>query len=218
VFSDLLAQPPMDSKRSYTLKKLHRTATDMIGFIDKLQHFGRVAEATDEPVRISLDDVLTEVIEKLQIDFPDVSLNFSRDQLPSVPFIRSQMYLLFYEILFNAVWFRKDVANASVSISAAYIQRNSIQHIHDQYNYINYLRIEITDDGIGFDPVYTDKLFHSFVRLHNHSRRGLGLALCKKIIDVHNGMIEIKGDLNTGVSVVFFLPAEEMNNNNYNDE
>ena len=76
--------------------------------------------------------------------------------------------------------------------------------------------IEIRDTGIGFDPSQSDRLFQMFTRLNSRERfegTGLGLALCKKIVARHHGMILAKGAENEGASFTVVMPVEESREN-----
>ena len=76
----------------------------------------------------------------------------------------------------------------------------------------NMVAIEIRDTGIGFDPSHSDRLFQMFTRLNSRDRfegTGLGLALCKKIVARHHGMILAKGTENVGASFTVVMPVEE---------
>ncbi|MBD0284905.1 MAG: histidine kinase, partial [Flavisolibacter sp.] len=70
-------------------------------------------------------------------------------------------------------------------------------------------RLQIKDNGIGFDAGYKDQVFELFKRLHPESGRGIGLALCKKIIENHNGDITIDSQEGEGTTVTILLPVQK---------
>jgi signal transduction histidine kinase len=75
--------------------------------------------------------------------------------------------------------------------------------------YEKYYRITISDNGIGFDPRYDDKIFDLFQRLHSknkYSGTGIGLAICKKIIENHDGFITAHGEPDKGATFIVYLP------------
>lgn len=73
-----------------------------------------------------------------------------------------------------------------------------------------YWKINVEDNGIGFDQKYADKIFHVFQRLHNkdeYAGTGIGLAICKKIVNSHKGFITAAGNLGKGATLSIYLPA-----------
>jgi signal transduction histidine kinase len=77
---------------------------------------------------------------------------------------------------------------------------------------IKYGRIFIEDNGIGFDQKYSEEIFDMFRRLHpniEYDGTGIGLALCKKIVEKHNGFISAKSELNKGSTLIISLPIEQ---------
>ncbi len=77
---------------------------------------------------------------------------------------------------------------------------------------LNYCHISVADNGIGFDPKYKDQIFEVFQRLHGqreYKGTGIGLAICKRIIENHNGLITATGVLNKGTQIDMYIPASE---------
>lgn len=76
----------------------------------------------------------------------------------------------------------------------------------------NYFKIDIIDNGIGFEKEYEEKIFQIFQRLHGKAEypgSGIGLAICKKIIENHNGVIFASGELNVGAVFTIILPENQ---------
>jgi signal transduction histidine kinase len=77
----------------------------------------------------------------------------------------------------------------------------------------DYCRISVQDNGIGFDQQYSDKIFELFQRLHTRNEyqgTGIGLAVCKKIVDKHNGLINVTSKQNHGTKFVIILPVQHL--------
>ena len=77
-----------------------------------------------------------------------------------------------------------------------------------------YCRITLNDNGIGFGEIYLDKIFAIFQRLHargEYEGTGIGLAICKKIVDTHNGIITAKSKINKGCTFIIVLPCKQVN-------
>ena len=77
---------------------------------------------------------------------------------------------------------------------------------------VNYYKISISDNGIGFDAKYADEIFQVFKRLHSYHQfegTGVGLSICKKIVDKHHGFITAHSKINEGSVFVFYLPGRQ---------
>ena len=80
--------------------------------------------------------------------------------------------------------------------------------MENRYNYDDYVKLEVTDDGLGFDMTYREHIFELFRKLHYAEGLGLGLALCKKIVDNHHGKIEAESEINHSTKIKVWLPAK----------
>jgi signal transduction histidine kinase len=113
------------------------------------------------------------------------------------------IYQLFYNIINNSLKFTKNDGSESViEITSENFAENDM----------HYVRISVTDNGIGLDPQYSHKIFNAFARLHPKDRyegTGLGLALCKKIVERHHGTISATGVMDTSATITIVLPLKQ---------
>ena len=120
------------------------------------------------------------------------------EALPSVEADRSQMIQLFQNLVGNALKFQREGATPLVSIYSREIGNGRAHEIC------------VEDNGIGFEEKYRDKIFMPFQRLHGRSGYegvGMGLAICKKIVERHGGEIAVRSELGKGSTFVVILPA-----------
>jgi signal transduction histidine kinase len=115
---------------------------------------------------------------------------------------------LFYNLINNALKYSKKDVSPVIKIrselSMAVNGRNANQEATNRY-----CRIYIEDNGIGFDQKYAEEIFGMFKRLHRHAEfegTGIGLALCKKIVEQHNGYISARSKINEGSTFIISLP------------
>jgi phosphoserine phosphatase RsbU/P len=155
---------------------------------------------------VHLDKLLLITLQQLQKTYPDVYVNLEWDEI--IPFLadHEQIALLLYHLLSNSIRFRKEENKVNVFISTSISSKNKFENIPGRYLYSDYLKLKIEDDGMGFDPQYSEQVFELFKRLSEKSGDGIGLSLCKKITDNHNGKISIFSKEGEGTTVTILLP------------
>jgi len=124
--------------------------------------------------------------------------------------IPSLMKQLFHNLLSNAVKFRKKDVEPLVHIEAKKI--NESNNRHSAVSNGSKYKISLTDNGIGFDPKYSNEIFMVFKRLnsyHEYEGTGVGLSICKKIIEKHNGSIVAQSEPGKGSTFSFILPENQ---------
>ena len=121
------------------------------------------------------------------------------------------MKQLFSNILSNAIKFKKPDAAVRVGVQAAKLSKAE-KHVLSLPANQTFFRIEVRDNGIGFDPEYSEKIFQIFQRLNGKSEypgSGIGLAICKKITEKHNGLIFAKSQPDEGAIFTVILPEKQ---------
>ncbi len=121
--------------------------------------------------------------------------------LPIIHADAMQMRQLFQNLIANAIKFHRDNVLPVIEINAKIIQNETDK--------IKYCHIEIEDNGLGFDEKYLDRIFAVFQRLHNretYEGTGIGLAVCRKIVERHGGTITARSRLGRGSTFIITLP------------
>jgi PAS domain S-box-containing protein len=197
-YSQLLA-------KRYTNKVLDHTAVEFIeitidaakrmqGLINDLLAYSRVQSRPREFETVDCNEVLKKVLANLMIPIEEVGAIVQVDQLPSVRADASQLQQLFQNIIGNAIKFRQ-TQTPEVSIT---FQMDSTRYI-----------FAIKDNGLGFDAKYADRIFIMFQRLHAREAypgSGMGLAICKKIVERHKGQLWVESKTGEGSTFYFALP------------
>jgi signal transduction histidine kinase len=163
--------------------------------------------------RVDLRNTITDIQNDLEILIQQKNASFNISNLPSVDGTQVLIYQLLYNLINNSLKFIKDGVLPVITISGSTISLQGAE----------YAKIQVSDNGIGFDPVHNDSIFDTFTRLHSRDEydgTGLGLSLCRKIVEIHNGKIEAHGEKNVGATFIVTLPLrqESVNNNNLIDE
>ncbi|MBN1227294.1 MAG: GHKL domain-containing protein [Deltaproteobacteria bacterium] len=153
--------------------------------------------ARQKPVKpTDCNSVLGQVITDLSVTIEQNNVIISNDDLPNVMADASQMQELFKNLIGNAIKFRSEQA-PRVHISAK----------KDRNKWL----FSVKDNGLGIDPQYKDKIFLIFQRLHSKEEypgTGIGLAICKRIVERHGGKIWIDSNVGKGSTVYFTLPLK----------
>jgi signal transduction histidine kinase len=125
------------------------------------------------------------------------------------------MKQLFHNLVSNAVKFRKKGVDPIIHIEAKKMY-DSDHSLPINSNGHKYYKVSIADNGIGFDPKYSDEIFMVFKRLnsyHEYEGTGVGLSICKKIIEKHNGSIIAQSEPGKGSTFSFVLPEKQSGTN-----
>jgi PAS domain S-box-containing protein len=171
-------------------------ATRMQQLINDLLSFSRVGTRGGQLVPVSAESVLGKVLSGLQILVRETGAVVTHDPLPTVIGDGSQLGQLFQNLIGNAIKFHGPDA-PQVHISAK----------RDGFRW----RFSVRDNGIGIDREYFDRIFVIFQRLHGRGEypgTGIGLAVCKKIVERHGGRMWVESEVGKGTTFYFTLPGE----------
>jgi sigma-B regulation protein RsbU (phosphoserine phosphatase) len=210
LFSGMLQE---DNGRNDVLKmvdRISKVCNQMHSILKGLQQYVWLSDAPLKVEDINLPKLLSHIESILQTEFPGIELNIETEGIESFYGDWEQTRLLFYQLLSNVIRFRKEENKAYLSISIHKVQLNQFRNVEGKYKYVDYTRIQFTDKGIGFQPEYKSQVFELFRRLHNQSGRGIGLSICKKVIDNHHGMIAIDSAVNEGTTITIHLPSDDL--------
>lgn len=188
------------------------TATDnMRTLIDSLLEFSRISRSGEPFVATDLNQTLVDVKADLELKIEESRAEIDADHLPSIHAIPMQMRQLFTNLLSNAIKFRNPDKTPHIVIRSRELSENEKDALQRSDRQI--YEITMKDDGIGFEQNYAERIFQIFQRLHGKSEypgSGIGLAICKKITDNHQGEIYAKGSPGNGAIFTFTLPATQV--------
>ena len=196
-----------DSGNQY-LERIKSASSRMRLLIDDLLQFSR----TNKPEKEFLITDLNKLFENAKQDIIEIILDkkaqITSDTLPTIPVIVFQMQQLFLNLLSNALKYSKKDTAPIINIGYSKVWANDEPDLV-KASKSNYHKITFSDNGIGFDQKYAKTIFDLFNRLHNkqdYSGTGIGLSICKKIIENHKGFIFAKGEIKVGSVFTVYLP------------
>ncbi len=189
---------------------LNETAADYLARMqDASQRMGRLIEDLLQLTRITsrakpfepveLDQVLREVGSDLEIRLQETGGKVVAKKLPRISADPAQMHQLFQNLIVNALKFRRAETAPVIEVEAEADEVKNLCHIR------------VKDNGIGFDPKYSEKIFNIFQRLNGseYEGTGIGLAICRKVVERHKGAIRAASQLGEGATFEITLPLRQ---------
>ncbi|HUS02165.1 MAG TPA: ATP-binding protein [Chitinophagaceae bacterium] len=186
-------------------ERIQSAVTNMRSLVDGLGTLSEVTEATKNFQECDLKVLVQIVLNDIQ---PADNVSISCSSLPVIEGNGTQLKHLFRNVIDNSIKFQKKDSPLQININSGEITEEE-KKIYDLPPNKTYHKIEISDNGIGFEDQYSEKIFQPFQRLHGKSEyegNGLGLAICKKITEKHKGIIYAKGDKEKGARFILILP------------
>ncbi|MES2876003.1 MAG: PAS domain-containing protein [Patescibacteria group bacterium] len=180
------------------LKRMHSAANRMSVLIEDLLAFSRVTRTQHRGQLVDLSDTLVDVISDLESRIDDTKAEIRVGKLPTVVADPTHMRQLFQNLVGNAVKFHRPGVPPLVSIKSS-AKRGGCE-------------ITVSDNGIGFDEKYLDRIFAVFQRLHersNYEGTGIGLAVCRKIVERYDGTITAASTKGKGSTFIIWLPIKK---------
>lgn len=195
-------------QRESYLQRSADAARRMQRLIDDLLTFSRIVGTGDTLQPVDLNLLLNDVHSQFQDTLDQCGGALTVNRLPTVNGIPFQLKQLFANLLGNSIKFRAPDRPLRITVSASRVR---VPEMADAYGTQRFDRIEVRDNGIGFDPEEGEKIFNLFERLHNSERysgTGIGLAICRRIMDHNRGFIRAHGKPGEGSVFEVFFRAE----------
>ncbi|RIV24847.1 PAS domain-containing protein [Fibrisoma montanum] len=208
-FSDVLVDQyadVLDSSGKDIIRRMQSAAERMSELIRDVLAYSRVSTHREPLRRVSLARVLKEVVRDLNLEQPTAEITIDADNFPEVIGDQMQLYQLFENLLSNAVKFQPPGQRALIRIAF-----RTVMDLDAPFGGRgSFCEICIQDNGIGFDPKYADRIFQVFQRLHTRQQyagTGVGLAICKRVVENHKGVIYASSQPGHGASFRIYLPT-----------
>jgi light-regulated signal transduction histidine kinase (bacteriophytochrome) len=192
------------------LARMQNAAQRMQNLINDLLAYSRVTTRAQAFVPVELDQVVQEVQSDLEVAIERSGGTIQAVDLPTLDADPLQMRQLFQNLISNALKFQRADAPPVVEITAELFTRET-SGPWDMYPAIPMCRLKFKDNGIGFEPRHGERIFDIFQRLHTRDEyegTGIGLALCRKIVERHGGSITATGEAGVGATFTVILPVK----------
>jgi signal transduction histidine kinase len=193
--------------RTY-LNKMETAAERMYTMIDGVLQYSSLTSMKQDLQPVDLNEVFRDILSDLELILGEKNAVVESGSLPTIEGSSILLYQLFYNLIFNSLKFTRKGISPRIQIHSETIE--VVEGIGDDSNETGeYVRISIADNGIGFTDEDARRIFKPFSRLNSKDKfegTGLGLALCKKIVERHGGTIEARGVEGSGATFFVKLP------------
>jgi PAS domain S-box-containing protein len=189
------------------IERMQKAAHRMQNLIDDLLIFSRLTTRAQPLVPVVLAEAIAEVLSDLEVLVQQTGGCVEVIELPTINADPLQMRQLFQNLIGNALKFHQANKPPYVKIYSHIVEPQLIASGNTE------CQIIVEDNGIGFDSKYLDRIFQVFQRLHNHSEyegTGMGLAICRKIVERHQGTLIAESQLGQGAKFIITLPINQL--------
>jgi signal transduction histidine kinase len=201
----------IDNEADQYFQKIVKASERMQHLVNDLLKFSKHTNDVYGFERTDLNEVLADVLSDIEDAIQKKEAKIHSDQLPVIWAIPSQIRQLFQNLISNSLKFSKEGFIPEIYIKTEKIQEPPTQALNGELVNNTFYKIHIRDNGIGFDPKYAEDIFVVFKRLHSYHEfegTGIGLSICKKIVDKHNGYIRAESIPDQGSIFIITLPEK----------
>jgi signal transduction histidine kinase len=193
----------------YNFQRMQLAAGRMQQLIDDLLAFSRISTTELKFEKTELSVIMEEIKADLKETIMEKKAIIESSDLGSANIIAFQFRQLMYNLISNALKFSKPEIPSHIIIKSKVVKGSEL-HNDKLSADKQYCHITIEDNGIGFEPHFSERIFEVFQKLHGkevYAGTGIGLAIVKKIVENHNGIITATGELNKGATFDIYIPA-----------
>ncbi|MZH03317.1 MAG: hypothetical protein F3745_07980 [Nitrospinae bacterium] len=191
--------PQLEGKPKDYIRRMQNAAEKMNLLVNDLLTLSKVQRKANPFVKVDLDLAVKDAIENLEKLIRETGGKVKAEKLPIVFGEPSQIMQLFQNLIANGLKFSSSKKSPEIYIHSRDLGKEGFE-------------VTVEDNGIGFDQKYSERIFKAFERLHGFSEydgTGMGLAICKKIIELHNGTICVESEIGKGSKFIFTLPNKQ---------
>lgn len=197
-----------DQAKQY-LQKIDKASDRMNHMIDGVLRYSSLNAVEQLDTSVDLRTIIDAIVNDLEMIIAQKRAQIFKDNIPTVRGSELLLHQLFYNLINNSLKFVRDGIAPVIAIKGEEITTSDLSLIEGAGSDA-FVKITVTDNGIGFDDSYNKNIFETFTRLHPKDRfegTGLGLALCRKIVEKHNGVMYAHGREGEGATFTVLLPA-----------
>ncbi len=197
-----------DNGKAY-FERIKSAASRMRILIDDLLQYSRTSRSKNDFEKVNLNEVIENTLFELSEPIKEKKASIEIKKLPKIKGVVFQLNQLFTNLISNSLKYSKEDLSPTIEINSKKVSSKTDSKIPEN-DKRKFYRISFTDNGIGFEQEHSEKIFNLFQRLHgktDYPGTGVGLAICKKIVDNHKGYIFAESTPGKGATFLLYLPA-----------
>jgi signal transduction histidine kinase len=214
VFCDMLLhqRDGKEEDRKATLARINNSANRMHLLLTDLMSLTNLTEIDELKTHVDLNKIIRIVLIELQDRIGEKGASIDVQEMPTITGYDNQLKILFKALLDNSLKFTREGVKPVVTISCDIMIGHELSGINPNLLHKKFYRITCSDNGIGFENQFIGKMFQIFQRLHTqeseYAGKGIGLAICQRIMANHEGYIIAHGEPQMGAKFKLFFPVE----------
>ncbi len=215
-FSNLILDKHVDEKEKIVsyINKISTSASRLRTLVNDLLDYSRIY-SEERFEKVDLNKIIVDVLSDLELQVKARECVVEITPLPVVDGVSSQLRQVFQNLISNSIKFARKDATCQIRITGELVASKQINAQASAEG--KYCRISIQDNGIGFKPEFSQRIFEIFQRLNGRNEfegTGIGLAIVKKVVDRHDGLIYASSQENEGATFTIILPLDHANPEN----
>ncbi|WP_347049281.1 PAS domain S-box protein [Flavobacterium olei] len=200
------------SKAAVYLEKITNSTKRMETLIKDVLGFSQLSSAVKKFESVDLNTVLQDIINEFDLTIEQKNAVITSQDLPVIEAIPLQMSQLFGNLISNALKYSKAEITPNIHVSSEILSDTQNKIDSTYFRIGKYAKIIVRDNGIGFSQAYAEQIFNIFQRLHGRDEfagTGIGLAMCRRILQNHNGSITAESEEGIGTSFIIIIPLKQ---------
>jgi light-regulated signal transduction histidine kinase (bacteriophytochrome) len=197
----------LSEKTKHNFQRIQQASTRIQELLHDLITYSHINKPDKEFTDIDLNAIVEKAKLKFKQTIEETQTLITHPQLPVIRGIPYQLEQLFEQLISNSLKYKKQNVPVEIKIESRLLSKEELKN-QGPFTSATYHEIIFRDNGVGFDQTYENKIFELFSRLHNDDNgTGIGLTICKKVVQNHNGFIQVKSKINEGTAFYIYLPA-----------
>ncbi len=198
-----------EDEKSY-VNRIQDIGKKMQELINDILEFSKISSVNKKMVEVDMNQLVRDVVLDMDASIQEKHADVIVEEIPQLAVNPVLIKPLFQNLIGNSLKYSRKKVNPVIRIHSD--NSAALQGDHPKNNGVTYCRIFVEDNGIGFDQKYSEEIFDMFRRLHpraEYEGTGIGLALCKRIVEKHNGFISARSKPGEGATFIISLPREK---------
>ena len=189
------------------LNRIRHSAQRMQNLLNDLLLYSHVNMSDKTFEEVDLNKIVNDVICNLNEEITEAHAQIKAEKLPVIKGMPFQIKQLFENLIGNSIKYKQDHVPPAITIGGSVVDGKDVsEKFYKESD--KYYKLSVSDNGLGFEQTYSEKIFKLFQRIHSSDKpgTGIGLTICKKIVDNHNGFIKASSEVNRGTTFEIYLP------------